>query len=430
MSWNWQTRDFQGMKNSGLVSIVVVVWLAAVPLVFGSDSGFGSKWDEEILKVEFQNVRIEGSWLEDAWYKVGSTVMLRSCLYHNVRSDSDATNFVFRRAVATGREVMDAFLAAYPEYTLTQDPKTGIIWIHRKEVRYEDIFSDKVKTGRSVEQVPVWDSVIAPLGDLLATHVGVLPSPPNGPPSRFVADLPAGEYSFRDVLNLCLVQNPILCFEVSPITDSPFKVYLRYRQLVYMNPLAPPRMGAIAFWNSIMRTNAATNAPTLEEVAAALSDPDPRKRWAGGSMLAMEYRNYVVGGTFFKETTDPTKKVWELFGLYPRIVPQGPVLLRDMKPAVIDALPKLNPGLSLIARMWLVAISGDPEPLNAVAGQRISGAEFASVRPEFFRIAWISKPVRDKLAQMDFAAPELKAAVMSELQNTNALFSLAPASGH
>ena len=50
------------------------------------------------------------------------------------------------------------------------------------------------------------------------------------------------------------------------------------------------------------------------------------------------------------------------------------------------------------------------------------------IRPEFLRIGRLSKPVRDKLAQMDFAAPQLKAEVLSGMQNTNAVFSLVPQS--
>jgi hypothetical protein len=390
------------------------------------DSKFTSKWDAGILQVEFRNVQIDGLSIDDALQKMGCSLMLRSCLYHDVKSDADDKTFVFRREVATGKEVMDAFLAAYPDYTLTQDPITGILWFHRKKVKYEEIFDQKVIVERSVEQVPVYTSILVPLfgalGSKTSTKEGVLKTW-----SLQFVDLPAGQYSVRDILNICLVQVPVMFFNTWPPIGAKSLESLYPDMLVYRNPLAGPRMGEIALWNSIMRTNAATNAPTIEEIGTALSAPDFKKRWVASSILFIDeinYRDY----DYLRQVDHPERAVWAALELSSWYNMVGPALLQNVKQMLTNGPPKLKPSLALVAAMMVGALSKDPDILDSVAGQRISNEEFAMIRPEFLRIGRLSKPVRDKLAQMDFAAPQLKAEVLSGMQNTNAVFSLVPQS--
>ena len=390
------------------------------------DSKFWSKWDAGILQVEFRNISIEGSSIDDALRQMGCSLMLRSCLYHDVKSDADAKHFAFQREVATGQEVMDAFLAAYPDYTFTQDPKTGILWIHRKYVKYEEIFDQKVKVERSVEQVPVYTSILVPLfgalGSTTSTREGVIRTWSD----QFV-DLPAGEYSVRDALNICLVQVPVMFFNTWPPIDDTGLERLYPDMLVEPRPLGMvripsgvPRMGDIALWNSIMRTNAATNAPTLEEIGAALSNPDPKKRWVASRILFIDEINYSPYD-YFRQFDNTEKAVWVALEL-PNQRQQA--FLQEVNQMLTNEPPKLKPGLALLAAMMVGALSKDPDILDSVAKHRISNEEFAIIRPEFLWIARLSKPVQDKLAQMDFAAPQLKAEVLSEVQNTNAVFAL------
>jgi hypothetical protein len=58
---------------------------------------------------------------------------LRANLYWDPKAIAGPAGFAFNRENTTGKEVMDAFLAAYSDYTRTQDQETGVLWLHPKK---------------------------------------------------------------------------------------------------------------------------------------------------------------------------------------------------------------------------------------------------------------------------------------------------------
>jgi len=68
----------------------------------------------------------------------------------------------------------------------------------------------------------------------------------------------------------------------------------------------------------------------------------------------------------------------------------------------------------------------DASVMDVVSGHKFTAAEIAEVKPDVYRIARESKLVRDKLVEMKFDVPELSAAALTELADTN-LFTLVPA---
>jgi hypothetical protein len=101
-----------------------------------------SKWDEELLKVQLHDVHLDfdANELVPSWQEISTRFLLRSVLFYDDKQLSGA-KIIFDRDIASGKEVLEAFLAAYPEYMLTQDQNTGVIWLHPKSIKYKDILS-------------------------------------------------------------------------------------------------------------------------------------------------------------------------------------------------------------------------------------------------------------------------------------------------
>jgi len=384
--------------------------------VLAADTQLRSTWDNELLNMEFPNVSIDGSSLNDSWMKLCHNLALRSVIYWDTNSDSDSKNFVFKSDAATGREILEAFLFAYPAYTFTQDPATGVIWIHRKAINYEDILSQKVQIKRSVQQVPVYSSVIIPLRAFFPKHA--LPSDQGILIYAFSygVDLSAGVYSIRDVLNLCLVENPHLILYSRHFSNGDPSI--GFSNL--MNPKDTSRTAPAKFWHGVMG-DGKSGVPSIEEVGAALSDANPRKRWAACVYLRMESDSLQQRGRYWKLfssiDSDPQKAVWEALAGATIVGGVNYGHLERLQQFVTNDLPQLNPGLALLACMQLAMQKNDPGIMDPVVGHKFSIAETDAIKPEFYRLFWESKLVRDKLLQMKFDAPELSPQSLNELGN-------------
>lgn len=130
-----------------------------------AQAGHGSAWDESLPTVELQGVSIEKRGLVEAWQEIATRYLVRLCLYRDVKSDSDSRPFTFKRESATAKDLMQALLAVYPEYSYTRDEKTGIVWFHRKAVAYKDILAEQVTVARREVQLPMYLGVVEPLCD-------------------------------------------------------------------------------------------------------------------------------------------------------------------------------------------------------------------------------------------------------------------------
>jgi len=368
--------------------------------------------------MEFHDINIRGDSLVKSWKCLCTDLLLQACLYQDVKADGDSAPFEFKSKETTGKMALEAFLAAYPDYTFTQDAATGIIWIHRKKVRYEDIFSQKIRIRHSAEQVPMWGSVVMPLQALQGV------SPGNDDWKLSVAwcygvDLPAGVYAVRDILNFCDLPNPSMVFETLPNAGQ----IVWGGELNVVSPIRPPRAAAVAFWHDEI-SDGKEGPPTLKEIGTALSDPNPRTRWAGCLYLKMTMGNYDIG-QFFTNAGGSEREVWEALALW-RVSPSAPgPYLYNLEHYVTNTLPQLNGGLALLACMQLAAARDNPAILDAIRGCKFNSQQFAAIGPEFYRLVRSSSLVRDKLIGMKLDSPEASPERLQELGDAN-LFELVP----
>ncbi len=338
---------------------------------------------------------------------------------------SDQTPFSFRREKATCKELFDAFLTTYSNFTYTHDPKTGVIWFHPKGMNFNDILSQRVGIAQGAKQVPMFTDIYLPLLNLLAHKIidsreetpqsGMgFTDPSTGRPYipqpwLYDVDLPAGAYSVREVLDFCCVANPtkaILVRPARPDSDQQGSAVIVLKDLIYANPLAPPRVGAIRYWE--LEIGKSTNGiPSLEEVRAALCDPDSRKRCAASLYLEASQMNYALSDLVGK-ANGSDQAVWTAIGIkYALFRDANEYFLTRLMPQFFpqfgNELKTINnPDLALLLSLQLMVEKQDTKYFDAIVGKHTySNEAIASIKPELVRMARSSKAIVDKLSKMN-----------------------------
>ena len=435
---------FQGAALSRALTLVAFVAGMAAHCR-AEDIQLRSKWDENLTNIVLGNVDIKanpGLGLEPsvvaAWEQIATTYLLRANMYVDLRTalDTEKRRFAFKKEKATARDIFDAFLATYPIYTYSHDPKTGVIWFHPKNVNYDQILNAKVLIRRAELQVPLYSGVLQPVFSLLYANPKVRIDPTAGAPftgnaagplapfDNICVDLPAGVYCARDVLNICCLASPRIAFWAFDENGNGRVSMLVPAHLEDNNPLALVRPGAIGFWETEIGTTGNT-PPTPNTIAAAVSDANPRKRWA-----AREYHEATRRLSHGVVSADPRIAVWEVLAWKGVFVGDGPFLknnplFMDKRPAVLNDLMREDTGLALVTSMELAREAKDPSVMDVVSGHKFTEAEVAEIKPDVYRIGRASKLVRDKLMQMKFDESDLSPQSLRELENTN-LFILVP----
>jgi hypothetical protein len=386
-----------------------------------------SKWDENLLNIELHNVRVKADSMPAAWQEIRTKYLLRANFYRDGVSNEDSAKFTFSKEVATEGELLEAFLATYPDYTYTQDKETGILWIHQKRVNYDDILSQKVRIERPAYQVTMLTGVFTPLCRLFPNvHAFLFEfGPPMNLTFDYGIDLPAGNCTVREILNYCCIRNLTMSFAIARDAEGQF--FIKPIDSYYGNPLAPPRAAAVKFWE--IEIGKSTNGiPNIAEISTAMSDTNPRKRWAARSYLEAAWKNYRFSD-LSTNSDSPEKAVWAALGIQDVIFRgiNDSEYNRDGTPGFTNNLAQIkDPGLALLASLELTREKQGTSYLDAIVSKhKFSEAEIASIKPDVYRLAHKSKLVLDKLKTMKLNVPEFSAEALSELERTN-LFTLIP----
>ena len=385
-----------------------------------AQAGHGSAWDESLPTVELQGVSIEKRGLVEAWQEIATRYLVRSCLYRDVKSDSDSRPFTFKRESATAKDLMQALLAVYPEYSYTRDEKTGIVWFHRKAVAYKDILAEQVTVARREVQLPMYLGVVEPLCEYSGERLI-----PESPPSvaffvtfNYCVDLPAGTFSVRDILNICCTADIGKAFAVIPAMQgypagSLAIIPINLRE---SNPLLPPRAAAVRFWD--IELGKGTNAiPVPDDLRRALADPSPRRRWAARVYLEATMVNYRESD-LLDNGDDANDVIWSALGLKTLERSGQPFLSRYERVTQVfsNDFAKLSPGVALLASMELAREKNDAGIMNRISEHSFSTTETDVIKPDLIRIARKSSLVREQLSKMSFADPELSPGGLHELE--------------
>lgn len=389
---------------------------------------FLSKWDKVLLNIELHDVHIKPNTMESAWLEIRGKYLLRANLYLGTKSDADLKIFSFDKKTATGKEMIEAFLDTYPAYVYTQDSKTGVIWIHPKRIKYEDILSEKIKIDHPAYQVSAVNSVIIPICRLL--HLQQLIGFWELQSFNYGVDLPDGVFTARDIINICCIENPTKAFRFLPNYGGGGRTII-LDNVGYRNPLALPRATAIKFWE--VEIGKSTNeTPSAAELSAAMSDMDPNIRLAARSYYEaapINYQQYEI----VEKSGSLENAVWAAVGVEAAIFkgvndPQF-VVANAGEMVKTNLLQIKDPSLALVISLELAREKQGTNYLYLdaiIQKHKFSEAEIASIKPDVYRLAHESPLALDKLKAMKLEAVEFSPKALDELADTN-LFTLVPA---
>ena len=420
------------IKLSGvLLMLSVFAWGAMTSQVCGAES----KWDKALLNMGFRDVSINAVGMPAAWREITTRYLLRANIYIDAQADSVSQAFIFKKEDATGREILGALLAAHPAYTYTQDRETGVLWIHPKRIKYEDILNQKIRVVRPAHQIRLFTGIYEPLCSLLSSDVIAASLPKAGSPSSaysYFVDLPSGVCSAREILNSCSTANPTKAFAVGlESVKSSNKLSISICDLHYLNPMALPRVAALKFWE-IDIGKPANEIPSAHEVNAALCDANSTKRWAAVAYLEAAQANYSPV-KLIEKADEPEKAVWVALGVentlyrgigdltfFKNVAAHIPEFMNDF-------VQIKDPKLALIASLEMTREKQDASYLDAIVSKhKYSEAEIASIKPDIYRLAHEYPLALDKLEAMKLDVPEFSPKALHELAETN-LFILVPA---
>ena len=419
---------------NGLVAALV---LAAAPVVGrAGDYPTQSTWDRSLLGMEFQNVLIRTYWMEAAWAEMATKYLLRMNL---LLDRTESGTFEFKKDRATGKEILEAFLATFPAYTYSQDPDTGVLWVHPKRISYDQILNQKLVARHSASQVCMYTGIYKPLCEILPQSLAVEPLPNYIPTDRFgnpiikppsadcyAVDLPAGVLSVKEILNLCCVADPAKAFKVRPAPGRSGALQVIPVTLDYNNPLAPPRQAAVEFWRQ--EIGEPTNGvPSLEELLSAISDKNPRMRWAARAYWDATSLNYSTS-ELMQGSRGSEQAIWAALAAG-AVVFRGDTNLALLKyethefPGLSADLDHVqDPCLALIVLSQLEKEHRRIPYIDAlVTSHSYSEEELASVRSDVFRLAREAPSILKRLEALNLSSALFSAEAFKELTDTNLL---------
>jgi hypothetical protein len=400
------SRTIAGVGPGALAALLVPAFvLFSTQRLFAQQPA--SKWDATLPGLQLAHVRVEGHSLFEAWTQASGDLMVRSVLCLTDTSPGESP-FSFQADACTAQDLFNAFTAAYPDLTWTQDDRTGVIWLHPKSLLYRDILTPELTVPTDELGIPAYEGAVLRLSALPGPDLRMmLLGSGFSNTFNYAVDIPRGTYSARDLLNACCAANPTKAFCVDYNTQRGF-VSVSPANLAdsdHHRPLSSPRPGALRFWEAeIGPTGGAP--PTAEEIKARLADPSPRVRWAA--------RNYVQAmiwavpfDRWAAETPGRDQALWVCIGMTSVLVKcqdQGAThvasITRMKAEATPDFLTSGEPGLAVLTAMELCRLTKDKSYLQIVSKRKFGKGGLSGIVSDAFRIARLSQGVREALQEL------------------------------
>ena len=253
----------------------------------------------------------------------------------------------------------------------------------------------------------------------------VYPIPIHGltPSQDWPVDLPEGEYSVKDLLNVCCIHCPNRSFVVHQYRDS-WIVGLNVVTF-YQSDRHEPAPGALHYWRSQVDAMAPA-APTRSDLIDALASDQEETRLAARYYIDFA-RDQASLDDLVSQARPMEKAAWVAVGVISvysqdNTAPQLTVL--TMRSALNDDLPG-QPGLKALLAMEFARTAQDTTFLKTAAKLPLSATEITGVKRDIEEALRRSPPLREKLLELNpqwagFSRPEVEA-----LGETNAF--VAPA---
>jgi len=417
--------------HSGTGSANLLVLILSFLLLLGATSAIGetvnSDWDKDLLSIHIDHVAIKSHSIEEAWQQLTRKYLIRINLYADQPKYQEKV-FIFNKNNVTAQEILDALLREYPDFAYTQNPDTGIIWLHPRKVAYGELLNQRVRIRQDAIGVVMYPDVYLPLrkllgSDLVDSHSGTIDRSP--PYSWFYdMDLAAGTYSAREILDLCCSADPSKTFLILQQGQSGTHT-IHLIHLGYASPIAPPRGGAVRFWE--LGIGKSTNAiPTYRQIREAMASRDPAKRLTASLYFEACDDNYSTKN-LLEKPDGSDEAIWSALGVQYAIWRESATnffsIMIGATPRIAEDLKNIkDPCLALLVSLQLVREGKDTSYVDQIVSQHsFTEDEINSIKTEMIRMARSSNTVREKIRAMHLAGPEFSPDGLRDLENTNFL---------
>jgi hypothetical protein len=374
-------------------------------------------WDKSLLSLKLGHVDLKAASIFDASNKLGRGYLVRTVLVAGLGAGSKVP-FEFASEACTVADVIAAMLATYPDYTLTQDPDTGILWLHPVSVPYESILPAKVAIPPGMEQVPMLQGILRqlqPQGAFTVFQDGIVETFENA--AAYPVTLRPGVFTVRDVINMCCQASPSRTFGV--VGGS----LISAGDILDDTPRPVARPGSLLFWRLGMG-RAGDAEPTGAALLEALASPNPHERWVARSFINAEMFHISIGA-IINGAPRGRKAIWAslaMLGTFNLVnaSPYMPGLKRIQQEMSLDSAATLDRPTTVLAAMEMARV-GDDALLKRVAQWSLGPDESAAMYPDSVRIANLSTKVRAALKEANCAWPGLSAKDLRDMEERKPL---------
>jgi hypothetical protein len=278
--------------------------------------------------------------------------------------------------------------------------------LYPKKIKYSDILNQKIKVYDYAVRLAMYNEVLLPIFNAndIEGSASCNYERTKTTLNHFRVDLPPGILTIRDILNFCCAENPMAAFYITPVSSwnpGNGKKCISPLNLRYDNPLASPRVLAIKIWEAEIGKTA-SNGPTMNEISIAMSDPNPRKRWAA--------LNYYKSSEIYYNTDDIINNTNRQNGIWTTISLKSiETISEDQKylSSKINAaefftnrLFHTDYSLALLVSMELAVEKNDASVMNVLLNHKFSASEISIIKPDIIRLARHFKLIRDQLMKM------------------------------
>jgi len=367
-----------------------------------------AQWDRNLPNLTLENVSINAGSLSEAWKNISTEYLVRSVLV--TRDGTSAGRpFVYQSPRCTLRELYDAIAAGY-ELTWTQDERTGVAWFYPQELSIQHVLSTKVHLDQDHFGLPMQTGVLEPLSVNNGTGIRVKQWGTLFQNTfNYAVDVPAGEYTIRDLLNLCCVANPTKTFFVQVDHDASFITAIN----LVSDKVQPVPVGALRWWET--EVGPRNGVPAEAQVIAALANDNAKVRRAARNYLEAIIWNVpldeLAGGA-----SSSSDSLWTSIGITSILVrSEQATHLASIEMmerlATGDLLTDSEPGLAVMTALDLARLTKDSRALGVVKKRDLPDNELTGIMPDACRVAALSDFVRQALDKTLDVSPAFVAIV-------------------
>jgi hypothetical protein len=358
----------------------------------------GSNWDRDLPDLMLDKVGLHAGSMKEAWKNLSTDHLARSVLV-SLEQALEKMPFDYDAKKCRVRDIYDAFVSRY-NLAWVQDENTGVVWFYPVEQKYEDILSAKINVTHDYLGLPMQTGVLEPLEIVDSMSIVVkkwgslfLNT------FNYAVDVPAGEYTVRDIINLCCIANPTKTFSVQANQNG---FFITAVNLVAEKP-GPIPAGVNHLWD-VAAERSGQGARTRERLIAALATLEQEVRYGARNYLeSVIWR--VRADELIACESSIVQKLWTCIGITSILVrtEQATHLMSIetmRRLATTEFLFTGEPEIAVMTALDLARLTKDSSALEIVIKRDLAENFLKSVIRDICRVAALSEFVRKTLREM------------------------------